>query len=179
MLDDLRLIGDLRDIDADRKLERDRTHRVLEIFSERDDVRSILHRDAETQSRLAPGADDEARRVFVTPLDGCDVAQAEYAALRLHRHSSDRLQARKGTRHPQVDAIRRGIYRATGDHGILPGDAIEDLLRREAERGELGVAEFNKDALWPLAENITLLTSGTRSSRWRMSSARALRSARV
>src|SRR4051812_13067949 len=160
MLDDLRLVSNLRDFDADRKLERDRPHRILQIFSERDDVRSVLHGDAETESGFSAGADDEARRVLVAPLDGCGVAQAEYTALRLHRHGGDRVHARKGAGHPQVDAIRRGIHRSASDHGILPGDAIEDLLWREAERRELGMAEFNEDALWPLADDIHLVDVG-------------------
>src|SRR3954469_6697262 len=160
MLDDLWLVGDLRNLDADRKLERDRMHRILQIFSQRDDVRSVLHGDAETDCGLSARADDEARRVLVAPPDRCDVAQAEYLALRLHRHGSDCLHARKGTGHPQVDAVRRGIHRTAGDHGILPADAVEDLLRREAERRELGVAEFNEDALWPLADDIYLVDIG-------------------
>src|SRR3954462_13190933 len=160
MLDDLRLVSNLRDFDADRKLERDRTHRILQMFSELNVVGSVLHRDAEAEGGFPAGADDEARRVLVAPLDGCDVAQAEYAALRLHRHGGDRVHARKGAGHPQVDAIGRGIHRSAGDHGILPGDAIEDLLWREAERRELGVAEFNEDALWPLTDDVHLVDVG-------------------
>ena len=44
--------------------------------------------------------------------------------------------------------------------GVLPGHAVEDLLRRDAERGELGVAELDEDLLRPLADDVDLVDVG-------------------
>ncbi len=40
------------------------------------------------------------------------------------------------------------------------GDAVEDLLRRDAERRQLGVAELDEDLLGPLAEDVDLVDVG-------------------
>ncbi len=53
----------------------------------------------------------------------------------------------EGAGHAHIDAVGGGVDRAAGDDGVLPGDAVENLLRRDAERGELGVAELDEDSL--------------------------------
>ncbi len=53
LVDDVRLIGDLRDLDADRQLGGDGAHRLLQVLAERDDVGAVLHGDAEAERRLA------------------------------------------------------------------------------------------------------------------------------
>ena len=136
-VDDVRLVGDLGDVDADRKLGGDRLHRLLEALAQRQDVGAVLHRDAETERRPAAFAHDEARRVLVAAPDGRDVAQPEDPAVGLHRHRGDRLGAGERAGHAQMDAVGGGVDRAAGDDGILPRDAVEDLLRRDAERREL------------------------------------------
>ncbi len=115
------------------------------------------------------------RRVLIAALDGGDVAEPEHLAVRLHRHGGDGVGAGEGAGHAQMDAVGGGVDRAAGGDGILPGDAVEDLLRGDAERGELGVAELDEDPLRAASPmRSTLLTSGTRSRRWRMSSAALL-----
>ena len=106
MIDDLRLVGDLGDLDADRQLERDRPHGVLQVLAERDDVRAVLHRHAEPERGLAAGADDEARRILVAALHGRDVAEAKHAAVGLHRNGGDRVDAGERAGDAQVDAVR-------------------------------------------------------------------------
>ena len=76
------------------------------------------------------------------------------------RHGGDRVDAGERAGHPQIDAVGRGVDRAAGDDGVLPGDAVEDLLRRDAERGELGVAELDEDLLRPLADDVDLVDVG-------------------
>ena len=53
LVDDVGLVGDLRDLDADRQLSDDRLHRLLQVLAERDDVGAVRHRDAEPERRLA------------------------------------------------------------------------------------------------------------------------------
>ena len=160
VLDDVRLVGDLRHLDADRKLGDDRLHRALEVLAERDDVGAVLHGDAEAERGLAAFADDEARRVLVAALDGRDVAEPEHAAVGLHRHGGDRVDAGECAGDAQIDAVGRGVDRAAGHDRVLLGDAVEDLLRRDAERGELGVAELDEDFLRLLADDVDLVDVG-------------------
>ena len=82
------------------------------------------------------------------------------AAVRLDRHRGDRGDAGERAGHPQIDAVGRGFDRAAGDDGVLLGDAVEDLLGRDAERGELGVAELDEDFLRPLADDVDLVDVG-------------------
>ena len=118
------------------------------------------HRDAEPERRLAAFAHDEGRRVLVAALDRGDVAEPEHTAVRLHRHGGDGLGAGEGAGDPHIDAVGRGIDRSAGDHGVLLGDAVEDLLGRDAERGELCVAELDEDLLRALADDIDLVDVG-------------------
>ena len=157
LVDDMRLIGDLGDLDADRKLGRDRLDRLLEVFAEREDVAAVLHRDAETERRLATLAHDKARRVLIAAPDRRDVAEPEHPAVRLHRHGGDRVRAGESASHPHVDAVGGGVDRSARHDRILPRHAVEDLLRRDAERGELGVAEFDEDFFRPHADEIDLV----------------------
>ena len=78
----------------------------------------------------------------------------------LHRHGGDRVDAGERAGDAQVDAVGRGVDRAAGHDGVLPGHAVEDLLRREAERRELGVAELDEDALRALADDVDLVDVG-------------------
>jgi hypothetical protein len=160
VFDDLRLVRDLRHLDPDRQLEGDRAHRILQVFAERHDVGAVLHRDAEAERRLAAGAHQEAGRILVAALHLRDVAQTEHAAIRLHRHRRDRVDAVECPGDAQVDAVRRGVDRPARHHGVLPRDAVEDLLRREAERREPGMAELDEDALRPFTDDVHLVDVG-------------------
>ena len=160
LVDDMGLIGDLGDLDADRQLRRDGLHRLLQVLAERDDVRAVGHRDAEPEGRLAAFAHDEGRRVLVAALDRGDVAEPEYAAVRLHRHGGDGFGAGEGAGDPHIDAVRRCIDGSAGDHGVLLGDAVEDLLRGYAEGGELCVAELDENLLRALADDVHLVDVG-------------------
>src|SRR5262249_9282904 len=160
LVDDVRLIGDLGDLDPDRKLADDGVHRALEVFSERDDVGTILHGNAEAERRLAVLPHEEARRILVAAFDGCDVAEPEDLSVRLDRHGGDRCDSGEGAGHPQIDAVGRGVDRAAGDDGVLPGHALEDLLRREPEHRELGVTELDEDFLRSLADDVDLVDVG-------------------
>jgi hypothetical protein len=102
----------------------------------------------------------KGRGVLVAAADRGDVAEPKDPAVRLHRNRRDRLGARECARDPQIDAIRRGVHRAPGGHRILPGDAVEDLLRRDAERRQLGVVQLDEDLLRPFADDVDLVHVG-------------------
>ena len=159
-VDDVRLIGDLGDLDADRQLRSDGLHRLFQVLAERDDVGAVSHRDAEPDGRLAAFAHDEGRRVLVAALDRGDVAEPEHTAVSLHRHGGDGFGAGEGAGDPHIDTVGRGIDRSAGDHGVLLGDAVEDLLGGYAEGGELCVAELDENLLRTLADDIHLVDVG-------------------
>ena len=160
MSDDLRLVGDLRHFDADRKLGEDRIHCNLEVLAERDDVGAVLHGDAKPERRLATLAHDEARWVLVATLDGRDVAEPEHAPVDLYGHLRDCVHARERSADAQIDAVGRRVHRSTGCNGVLPRDAVKDLLRRDAERRKLGVAELDEDFFWLLPDDVDLVDIG-------------------
>jgi hypothetical protein len=157
VVDDVRLVGDLGDIDADRQLAHDRVHRALEVVAEGDDVGAVLHRYAQPDRRLAFLAEEESRRILVAALHGGDVAEPEGLTVGHDRHRGDGGRAGEGAGNAQVDAVGGGVDRAAGEDGVLLGDAVEDLLRRDAEIGELGVAELDEDLLRPLADDVDLV----------------------
>ncbi len=112
LLDHVGLVGDLRDLDADRQLGDDAVHGPLQVLTERDDVGAFLHGHAEAERGLAVLAHEEARRVLVAALDGGDVAQAEHLAVGLDRHRGNRGGARERPGDAKIDAVRRGVDRA-------------------------------------------------------------------
>src|SRR6185436_991217 len=68
--------------------------------------------------------------------------------------------AGKGAGDPHIDTVGRGIDRSAGDHGVLLGDAVEDLLGGYAESGELCVAELDENLLRTLADDVHLVDVG-------------------
>ena len=139
---------------------RDRVHRRLEVFAERDQVRTVLHRNAEPERRLATFPDDEAWRVLVATLDSRDVAKPEDAAVHLHGNGGDRVHARECAGDTQIDAVGRGLHRPAGRDRVLSRHAVEDLLRGDAEARELCVAEFNEDFFGLLPDEVDLVDVG-------------------
>jgi hypothetical protein len=160
VLDDVRLVGDLGHLDADRKRLGDRLHRDLEVLAELDDVDAVLHRHAEAERRLAVLPYEEGRRVLVTAGDRRDVAEPECSAAGLDRNRGDRFGTGERPGDAQIDAIRGGVDRAARCHRVLPRDAVEDLLRRDAERRELGVVDLDEDLLRPLADDVDFVDVG-------------------
>ena len=144
-------------LDSDRKLGDDRIHRGFQILAERQNVGAILHRDAEAERGLTAFADDEAGRILVAALDGRDVAKPEHPAVGLHRHGGDGVDTGECAGDPQIDAVGRGVHRPAGRDRVLLGDAVENLLRRDTECGELCVAQLNEDLFGLLAYQVDLV----------------------
>src|SRR5205085_2763667 len=99
----------------------------------------------EAGRRLTGFADEEAGRILEAVLDVGDITEPEGPAIDLDRHRRDRGCARERTGDPQVDAIRPGVDRAARHDRVLARDVVENLLRRDPEARELGVAELDED----------------------------------
>src|SRR5262245_66048148 len=98
------LISNFCYFDPDRKLPDDGVHRILEVFSERDDVGAILHGNAEAKRWLSVLAHDEAGRGLVAALYSCDVAAPGALAVSLHRHRRDRRDSGQAAVDPPIEA---------------------------------------------------------------------------
>ena len=68
---------------------------------------------------------------------------------------------------PEKAPVTRRLMRSAavsteppGGDGVLLGDAVEDLLRREAEHRQLLVAELDEDLLRLLADEVDLVDVG-------------------
>ena len=59
----------------------------------------------------------------------------------------DRRDAVERAGHPQRHALRRRLHDAGRHHRVLPRQRLEDLVRGDAERRELGIRELDEDLL--------------------------------
>ena len=87
---------------------------------------------------------DEGRRIDEAMRDGCDIAEAEHAAIALDRRFGNRLDAIERAGDAQRHALRGGFDRAGRRDVVLLGKRVEQRLRRDAERRQLGVRELDK-----------------------------------
>ena len=81
-LDDGRLIGHQRRLDADRQIGGDLVHVPLNVSAERQDVSALSHGDGEADGRLSIDPKHRLRRIDEDPPDAGNVAQSEQAAVR-------------------------------------------------------------------------------------------------
>ena len=147
VLDHLRLVGDLLDVDALRHRLHEVRGRLLDVLAELEDVGALGGDDADAERGLAFLAHHEGRRIDEAVGDGGDIAEAEHAAVALDRRLGDRLGAVERAGDAQRHALRRGFDRAGRHDVVLLGERIEQRLRRDAERRQLGVRELDEDAL--------------------------------
>ena len=103
---------------------------------------------------------DESRRIDEAVRDGGDIAEPEHAAIALDRGLGNRLDAIERAGDAQRHALRGGFDRAGRRDVVLLGERIEQRLRRDAERRQLGMREFDEDALVLGAVEIDLGDAG-------------------
>ena len=106
VLDHLRLVGDLLDVDALRHRLHELVDRLLDLLAEFEDVGALGGDDADAERGLAFLAHDERRRIDEAARDGGDVAEPEHAAVALDRHFRDRLGAVERAGDAQRHALR-------------------------------------------------------------------------
>ncbi|MGY4425759.1 hypothetical protein ACVWY2_008208 [Bradyrhizobium sp. JR6.1] len=147
VLDHLGLVGDLLDVDALRHRLQELGGRLLDLLAELEDVGALGGDDADAERGLAFLTHLEARRIDIAVRDCCDIAEPEHTAVALDRRFGNRLDAVKRTGDAQRHALRRGLDRAGRRDIVLLGERVEQRLRRDAERRELGMRELDEDAL--------------------------------
>src|ERR1700735_4937766 len=77
--------------------------------------------------------------------DRRDIAQTEHAAIAFDRRLRHRLDAVECAGDAERHALRRCFNRTCWNDIILFCERIEQRLRRDAERGEFGMREFDED----------------------------------
>ena len=159
-LDHLRLVGDLLDLDALRHGLHEIVGRLLDILAEFENVGALGGDHADAERRLAFLAGDEGRRIDEAVGDGRDIAEPEHAAVAFDRGLRNRLGAVERAGDAQRHALRGGFHRAGGRDVILLGQRIEQRLRRDAERRQLGVREFDENTLVLAAVEVDLGDAG-------------------
>ena len=156
VIDDLRLIGDLLEIEALRHRGHEVGGCACDIRTEFKDIGALGHHNADANGLLAFLADLEVRRIGKTMGHGGDVTDPEYAAVGFHRRLGDSFDAVERAGDAQRHALRRGLQHAGRHDRVLPGQRLEQLIGRDAERRELGVREFDEDLLVLRAVQIDL-----------------------
>ena len=78
--------------------------------------------------------------------DGRDIAEPEHPAVAFDRRFRHRLDAVERAGDAQRHALRGGLDRAGRHDVVLLGERVEQGLRRDAERRELGMRELDIDA---------------------------------
>ncbi len=114
VVDNLGLVGDFREGDAQRRLVVDRHLFGVQRLAEGEPVETGLHHEAEHQGLLAVVADLEGLRVFVAALHLRDVAELEAAVAGRHRQVADGVEVVDGAVEPQVHARTIGLDEAGG-----------------------------------------------------------------
>ena len=79
--------------------------------------------------------------------DGRDIAEPEHPAVAFDRRLRHRLDAVERAGDAQRHALRGGLDRAGRHDVVLLGERIEQRLRRDAERRQLGMRELDEDLL--------------------------------
>ena len=146
-LDHLGLIGDLVDIDALRHRLHEFGGRVGNVLAEFQDVGALGGDHADAERGLAFLAHHKTRRIDEAMGDGGDIAEPKHPAVAFDRRLRDRLDAVERAGDAQRHPLRGGFHRAGRHHIVLLGERIEQRLRRNPERRQLGMREFDEDAL--------------------------------
>ena len=147
VLDHLGLIGDLVDIDALRHRLHEFRGGVGDVLAEFQDVGALGGDHADAERGLAFLAHHKARRIDEAVGDGGDIAEAKHPAVAFDRRLRDRLDAIERAGDAQRHALRGGLHRAGRHHIVLLGERIEQRLRRDPERRQLGMRELDEDLL--------------------------------
>ena len=160
MLDDLRLVGDPLDIDALRHRLHEVRGRLLDVLAELEDVGAFGGNDADAERGPAFLANRESWRINEAMRYGCNITQAEHAAIALNRGFGNGFHAVKRAGDAQRHALRRRFDRAGRGDVILLGKRVEQRLRCDAQRRKLGVAELDIDTLVLGAVEVDFLHPG-------------------
>ncbi|TLD45621.1 MAG: hypothetical protein FAZ92_02110 [Accumulibacter sp.] len=157
LADDLRLVGDDVQVDADRQLPLQAFASGVQPFAEPDHVATAVHRDADADRIVSLHPHARRRWIGKATLDAGDVTEAEEATGGLDADFANVFHRLEVSRDADANAVGRCLVETGGSHRVLPLQGIEDGERVEPERCQLGVRHFDVDLLVLHAEQLDLL----------------------
>src|SRR6185312_15807393 len=120
-------------------------------------VPTVTHHNAKQQCRLAIVADQESRRIFVTPLHLGDIRQLERPPMSNNRCVANLLQLVEGAVQANEDLWSLSVDRTGRGEKILAVECREDVLWRNAERRQAIMGKGHEGTFGPFADQVDLL----------------------
>ncbi len=151
------LVGHFREAHSQRQRRVDLRDFRVERFAEIESVPVVAHHDAQQQCRFAVAADHEGGGVLIAALDGCHVRKLQRPSLRDDRGLPDLVQVVECAIDAKQDLRPLRLDGSGGRQDVLAAERGEDVLRRDAKRGQAVVREGHEDAFWLLADDVDLL----------------------
>ena len=156
VLDHHRLVGNQRDVDAERQVGHGGVERGLHVAAERQNVAAVAHGDGEADRRLAVDPEHRLRRIGQDAAHFGDVAQPDQAAVRQEIDVEQVVFGPERAGDADRQLFVAGLDRTGGNHGVLRLQRGDQRGAVDAEAGELPGREFDIDLLVLRAEDLDL-----------------------
>ena len=150
--DDLALVVQAREMDAERQGGGDAGEPGGNALAQVEDVAAIGHGDAQAEGRMAAEAHGRDGRLDGGAVDGGEVGQAEEVTARLDRQVQQFLHRVGSGAGADADAVVRGVDKTAGDDAVLGAHGGKHLLQGQAQLSQLAVGKIELDALVLQAE---------------------------
>ena len=155
--DDLRLVGDLMDFQAERQVVLERGDFLLQILAERQDVAARAHGNGDAHGRLAIEVHLRLGRLGIAARDARNVTEAEGAPAGGDRQGADRLKVVESARDAHIDVVRLRLDHARRRHLFLRADGRKNRVGRYAKLRETLARGLDVDLLRLHADQFDLL----------------------
>ena len=155
-LDDDRLVGDQRRVDAERQVGDALVDRLFHVAAERQNVAAVAHGDGEADRRLAVDAKHRLRRIGIAAPDGRDVAQPDQPAVG-QEVDVEKVRFRpEGAGNAEQNLLVAGLERARGTDRVLGSQRRDQRRPIDAEARQLLGRKLDIDLLVLRAEELDL-----------------------
>ena len=155
-LNDDRLVGHQRRVDAERQIGDALVDRLFHVAAERQNVAAVAHGDGEADRRLAVDAKHRLGRIGIAAPDGRDVAQPDQTAVGQEIDVEKVRFRSEGAGNAEQNLLIAGLERARGTDRILGSERREQGRAVDAEAGQFLGRELDIDLLVLRAEELDL-----------------------
>ena len=136
-IDDLRLIGNLMDLQTHWHFLLDLADLLPQLLAELQDIATLLHRHSYADGRFAIEIHLWFRRIDGLALHAGDIAEAKHLAIGIDRHLPDGIDIIENTADTQEDIVGTRLHLTSRRHIILRLERIGDNLRIDAQLSDL------------------------------------------
>src|SRR5207342_2610660 len=141
------LVGNLAQLHAGWQRLLQALELAFQGLAELEDVAAVLHRDGYADGILAHESHARRGRITEAARHRRHVGQADRAAASADREVADLLHRFEGTGDAQLHALGWGLEEARRHHRVLLLQCALHGIERNAQRGQLGVADLDPDLL--------------------------------